>query len=373
MDEIPNFKEEYMNFLNIKSTEIDPKIYYRQNNEKLLNDYNQIENQVRKLEKDNRFYFNKYFIFKNENENLETKLKSYTTLEEEYRELKLKFKYEGQKIKENEKKENEILILRTENSTLKKEVENLEQKIKNNENKMIEYDKKYKEFEERNTYLEKRNKEYKNKIKDLKNKLEDLYKKKVDLENEIMEKEIKKYYNVDNSLVNITFKNNYSNNNLFLKDILRINRKKLPNLKNTKKDYLFFNDYKKIKINSMKKIKSDIITSSCKNNICENNDKKNIPINKEYILNSLQRNKSVPIFRVIEKDKNQANDKYLYKTDSKNFENNKLLSPNSKFNIYPLTSKNSGNNEGHIVRKYIQKEFEKNSSTQFFRQNSSLY
>ena len=46
MDEIPNFKEEYMNFLNIKSTEIDPKIYYRQNNEKLLNDYNQIENQV---------------------------------------------------------------------------------------------------------------------------------------------------------------------------------------------------------------------------------------------------------------------------------------------------------------------------------------
>ena len=123
----------------------------------------------------------------------------------------------------------------------------------------------------------------------------------------------------------------------------------------------------------MKKIKSDIITSSCKNNICENNDKKNIPINKEDILNSLQRNKSVPIFRVIEKDKNQANDKYLYKTDSKNFENNKLLSPNSKFNIYPLTSKNSGNNEGHIVRKYIQKEFEKNSSTQFFRQNSSLY
>ena len=140
---------------------------------------------------------------------------------------------------ENEKKENEILILRTENSNLKKEVENLELKIKNDENKMIEYDKKYKEFEERNIYLEKRNKEYKNKIKDLKNKLEYLYQKKVDLENEIMEKEIKKYYNVDNNIINITFKNN---NNLFLKDILRINKKKLINFNISKKDHIFFND-----------------------------------------------------------------------------------------------------------------------------------
>ena len=370
MDEIPDFKENYMNFLKIKSTEIDPKIYYRQNNEKLLNDYNQIENQLRKIEKDNRFYFNKYFIFKNENENLETKLKTFTTLEEEYRELKLKFKYEREKIKENEKKENEILILRAENSTLKKEIENLELKVKNNENKMIEYEKKYKEYEERNTYLEKRNKEYKNKIKDLKNKLEDLYKKKVDLENEIMEKEIKKYYDVDNNIINITFKNN---NNLFLNEILRLNRKKLPNLYISKKEHIFFNDYKNIKNNSMKKIKSDILASTNKNNINEINDKKNIPINKAFISNNLTRNNSVPIFRVIEKDKNKSMDKNLYKSDSKKDENNKLLISNPRYNFYPLTSKNSGNNEGHIVRKYIQKEFEKNSSTQHFRQNSSLY
>ena len=369
MDEIPNFKEDYMNFLNIKSTEIEPKIFYRQNNDKLLNDYNQIESQLKKLEKDNRMIFKKFFIFKNENENLETKLKSFSTIEEEYRELKLKFKYEGQKIKENEKKENEIIILRSENSTLKKELENLELRNKNNENKMIEYEKKYQEFEKRNTYLEKRNKEYKNKIKDLTNKLEELYKKKVDLENEILEKEIKKYYNVDNNLINKTFKNN---NSTFLKEILRYNKKKLPILNLLKKDYLYFNDYKNLKSNSIKKIKSNIIASSYKNNIYEISDKKNVPINKEFIMDNLQRNNSVPIFRVVDKEKNKSIDKYLYKSDSKNNENNKLLSSNSKYSIYPLTSKNSGNNDGHIVRKYIQKEFEKNSST-YFRQNSSFY
>lgn len=370
MDEIPNFKEDYMNFLNIKSTEIDPKIYYKQNNDKLLNDYNQIENQLRKLEKDNRFYFNKYFIYKNENENLETKLKSFDTLEEEYRELKLKFKYEGEKIKENEKKENEIIILRNENSNLKKEIENLELKNKNNENKMIEYDKKYKEFEERNIYLEKKNKEYKNKIKDLNNKLEYLYKKKIDLENEILEKEIKKYYNVDNNAINITFKNN---NNPLLKDILRINHRKLPNLNISKKEHIYFNDYKNQKNNSIKKIKSNIIISSYKNVFNETQDKKNIPLNKDFILKNIQRNNSVPIFRIIEKDKNKSIDKYLYKSDSKNNDKSKILITNSKYSIYPLTSKNSGNNEGHVVRKYIQKEFEKNSSTIYFQQNSSSY
>ena len=49
------------------------------------------------------------------------KLNAYMGLEEEYEELKEKVKYDGGKFLDNERKENEIIILRKENSSLKKE------------------------------------------------------------------------------------------------------------------------------------------------------------------------------------------------------------------------------------------------------------
>ena len=67
------------------------------------------------------------------------KLNAYMALEEEYEELKEKVKYEGGKFLDNDRKDNEIIILRRENSSLKKEIIKFEGKIKNNENKNKEY------------------------------------------------------------------------------------------------------------------------------------------------------------------------------------------------------------------------------------------
>ena len=60
------------------------------------------------------------------------KINAYILLQEEYEELKEKLKYEDGKFLDNERKENEIHILRAENSALKKEISKLEKNIKNN-------------------------------------------------------------------------------------------------------------------------------------------------------------------------------------------------------------------------------------------------
>ena len=64
------------------------------------------------------------------------KLNAYMCLEEEYEELKEKVKYEGGKFLDNERKDNEIFILRAENSSLKKEIVKLEHNIKIKDNRI---------------------------------------------------------------------------------------------------------------------------------------------------------------------------------------------------------------------------------------------
>ena len=93
------------------------------NNKKQKNiksEYLQLENQIRKLESDNKYYLKNYFQFKIQKDVLEMKLNAYMSLEDEYEELKEKVKYEGGKFLDNDRKDNEIIILRSENSALKK-------------------------------------------------------------------------------------------------------------------------------------------------------------------------------------------------------------------------------------------------------------
>jgi hypothetical protein len=102
---------------------------------KILKDYNQLENQIRKLEEDNKYYLKILMQYTIQKNSLEMKLNAYMSLEEEYEELKEKVKYEGGKFLENDRKDNEIIILRNENSTLKKEIIKLEIKNKTFEKK----------------------------------------------------------------------------------------------------------------------------------------------------------------------------------------------------------------------------------------------
>ena len=103
---------------------------------KILEDYNQLENQIRKLEVDNKYYLKILMQYKIQNNSLEMKLNAYMSLEDEYEELKEKVKYEGGKFLENDRKDNEIIILRNENSNLKKEILKLEIKNKKKKKKM---------------------------------------------------------------------------------------------------------------------------------------------------------------------------------------------------------------------------------------------
>ena len=110
------------------------------NNIKLNNNHNilVLENMILKLEKDLKYHIKNEFMFKIQKETLDNKIKTYTEMEEEFESLKEKVRYEGGKFLNNDRKDNEIKILRRENSNIKKEVKKMEIKIANLEKKEIE-------------------------------------------------------------------------------------------------------------------------------------------------------------------------------------------------------------------------------------------
>ena len=132
--EIPDKNE-----INISKVKINDLISVLKSSIQLLliiinnNTYNQLqlENHIIKLESDIRYYIQREFQSKIRKDALEMKLKAYMDLEEEYESLKEKVRYEGGKFLNNDRKDNEILILRQENSLLKNDIVKLEQK--NNE------------------------------------------------------------------------------------------------------------------------------------------------------------------------------------------------------------------------------------------------
>ena len=87
---------------------------------KIFTEFTQIENSKRKDEEKIRSLYKKYFNFKLDKEALEYKIKYLTQKEKEYELLKEKTGaiYCNGKIICNERKDNEIIILRTENSLL---------------------------------------------------------------------------------------------------------------------------------------------------------------------------------------------------------------------------------------------------------------
>lgn len=124
----------------------------------IRNPHTNYESVLRHLEKENRNLYQTVFELKFQLEIYQSSIEEYIHMEEEFEEMKQKFKYEGGKFLDNDRKDNEILILRAENT-------NLKQLIKSFENTNEEYKIKQKENE---TLIEK----YKNEISTLKNKLQ---------------------------------------------------------------------------------------------------------------------------------------------------------------------------------------------------------
>ena len=103
---------------------------------KIYIDFIQLENIRRKDEEKIRNFYKKYFIFELDKEALEYKIKYLTQKEKEYELLKEKTGaiFCNGKLICNERKDNEIIILRTENSLLKNEIKNIEDLLKEKNN-----------------------------------------------------------------------------------------------------------------------------------------------------------------------------------------------------------------------------------------------
>ena len=272
----------------------------RTSNDKLMKDYSQLENQIIKIENDMKYYLKSFMQYKIQKDSLEMKLNAYMSLEEEYEELKQKVKYEGGKFLENDRKDNEIIIIRSENSSLKKEISKYEIKTKNNDIKI---------------------KEYKNKIKELQSSVESLNKKIYNLEKIIKDNTIKNNtinINNNNSSVNLRIKNigkyngkkkensNYNSdyNLANLKKIIHLNnsnnKRILPNFHSPKNDYISIGNYRNRnnKTRNNNNNNTNIFTSTydkVTNGI--NSRKIIIPIKKEFSLIKQQRNNSISVLR----------------------------------------------------------------------------
>ena len=101
---------------------------------KILDSLNQCKSCILLLEQRNKYYIQQNFLKQTKIDILENEIDTYMEMEEEFDEMKEKLKYENGKFLHNEKKENEILILRAENSNLKKIIDKNEKTIEEKDN-----------------------------------------------------------------------------------------------------------------------------------------------------------------------------------------------------------------------------------------------
>ena len=191
----------------------------------------QMENHIRKLEYDIRYLLQKEFQNKIKRDALEMKINAYMEMENEFEELKEKVKYEGGKFLNNERKDNEIIILRQENCILKKEIEKHE--INNKK-----YETKIKSEQET--------------ITDLKNQITSLNQKVSKLELLNSQKETTNQPNTNNSSINININNNGNSSS---KWIIKQENQDLNNFNNNNSNSTSFSNFglQKRKVNNFTK------------------------------------------------------------------------------------------------------------------------
>ena len=151
------------------------------------NEKGQYENIIKKLEAKERYLNKLNFQNKLQKDAMENKIGEYMEMEEEFEEMKTKLKYEDGRFLNNDRKDNEIIIIRGENSNLKKSIKKLEEQIKNLE----------KEKEQLKSAINK----YENDIKQLKLKYEEIQK-----QNEILNA-----HSINININNVTGTNNKNN------------------------------------------------------------------------------------------------------------------------------------------------------------------
>ncbi len=354
--------------------ELIPLLINKNNdNKKLREHYFQLENQLIKLENESKNYLKKYFQCKILKDAFEIQLNNFKRLEEEFNELKNKVKYEKGKFLENDRKDNEIVILKKENSALKKEI---------------------KQLENNNRIIENQNKDFLIKIKEYKNSIESLKAKISQLEIAIKEKTIKNYWLFKTLSKNnsCSYFDNPNNNSIGNFDNSSTNHSIFNlRLKKLKKGFNSMNNpnsQKTANISSLKYNGSHIeyinnnsnnITMDPNNTLIEgygqmvdrinNNNKKEIIFKNDNNKAKTNFSKSISILHgenddsrhlLLNKNFYDKNDKYysLEKTGIKTRNLNRIIRHREQGKIIPLNRKNITNR--NISQKYIQKHFYKN-------------
>ena len=258
-EKLLNYVHEQIKILIRKKIEEGKKLE-KEENEKIKNikinenEFIQYENSLRLLENKERRL--KKFLFQNklQREAMEKKISEYIEIEDEFEEMKMKFKYENGKFLDNDRKDNEIIILRKENTILKNKINDYENNIKNLENKINEKEKEINNLKENNENL-------KLKIEEKEKELNLLTNINLNYNNNNNNKNENIFYNNSNSNKDEIYKNNKfistkhensPSNNIF--HFQKIN----PNLvkKKRKKDFLNSTKHE----NSIEKNKLNIIS-----------------------------------------------------------------------------------------------------------------
>ena len=122
------------------------------------------ENIIKNLESSERKLYKSIFQDKLRNDAMESKIGEYMEMETEFEEMKAKLKYEGGRFLNNDRKDNEIIIIRTENTNLKNIIKKLEEKIEKNNELQLSKDRLINDLKEKIKTLEKNKIEIKNNI-----------------------------------------------------------------------------------------------------------------------------------------------------------------------------------------------------------------
>ena len=306
------------------------------NNNK-LNIILQLENIILKLEKDLKYHIKKEFMLKIQKDSLDSKIMKFIEMEEEFQELKEKVRYEGGKFMDNDRKDNEIKILRRENSNIKREVKKMETKIK---------------------ILEKKNEEDKEIINELNIKIFQKEQKIEELEKELETIKSKKNLDIDNyepnnyylklpeknSLSKIININSIANNKISIKSKRDLTNYKLPlnqinyeSVKSNNNQRTMDNNTNKLIIHTLDKVN----TRNNKNIIAP---LRNLKLKDEFKYKNISismRSDENKKFDLIGKNIPNIN-KYISNTKVRNFSKD-----NIKYGLHNLPSSNSNINIRH--------------------------
>ena len=326
-------------------SKMNKKILIQNDDEEIIN----YENILKKMENKERYLTKLIFQNKLQKDAMENKISDYMEMEEEFEEMKAKLKYEDGRFLNNDRKDNEIIIIRGENTNLKKTINNLEKQFAEIKKQISEKEKIISELE-----TEKKN---------LKIKLEEVQK-----QNDILNS-----HSINININNVTGTNNKNsiqhNNNI--NNIENINRHvsgKYPNYFNCDLNSGFIRDENKNKYFPYKKINSKILNNkniqrnALSNTKNESSEKtKSDYLNKYFTGNRVNSNKNnMPL--------NNSCAKVNYFPVANNNKNNNpnfkpLFNRNMNYNIMKKVISSGGNNSSRAsTNKLIGKAINSNSN-----------